>query len=71
MSGSGSYIYAMYVRAGLCPNGCGDTLQEEMTADGYLTFCEDASECGWVGPSRTRAEEILGSTSVTSPEGVR
>jgi len=58
MSGGWTRTYAMYVLAGLCPNGCGDTLQEEMTADGPRTFCDFEEGC-WFGPSRQRAEEIL------------
>jgi hypothetical protein len=57
MSGSGRYIYAMYVHAGLCPKGCGDTLRPA-TYDGEpITRCED---CDWLGLSRASAEETLG-----------
>lgn len=67
MSGSGSYIYAMYVRAGLCPNGDGNTMCDD-TYDGVpISRCED---CGWLGVSRARAEEILGPASPPAAEGV-
>lgn len=69
MSGSGSYIYAMYVRAGLCPDGCGDTLAdvEDYFEDDPGTIISRCPECGWVGPSRARADEILGPHSSVAP----
>ena len=63
MSGSGRWVHAMYVSAGLCPNGCGETLIAHLMPDREgepfvkVTMCE---ECEWLGPSRNRAAEILG-----------
>jgi hypothetical protein len=60
MSGAWTRIYAMYVCAGLCPKGCGDTLREEGSPDGLRTRCED---CDWLGPARVRSESILEGTA--------
>lgn len=69
MSGSGSYTYALYVRAGLCPNGCGSTLREDAMEDnpGVFVPISRCEECRWPGVSRARAAEILGPDSSVAP----
>jgi hypothetical protein len=41
VSGGQNYVYAQYVRARLCPKGCGDTLSEQLSEDGLYCVCAE------------------------------
>jgi hypothetical protein len=57
VAGGQNSIYAKYVRARLCPKGCGDTISEQMGEDGPFCVC---AECCFTAMGLDEAERRIG-----------